>query len=67
MVDPFMDKFGESIVADEDERTLMELLHMLLLTEETRKKYCEYHKDHGHDTDECRLLKSEIEKLIRRD
>ncbi|GAA0140354.1 hypothetical protein LIER_01718 [Lithospermum erythrorhizon] len=30
------------------------------------KKYCEYHKDHGHDIDECRLLKAEIEKLIRR-
>ncbi|GAA0168005.1 hypothetical protein LIER_22823 [Lithospermum erythrorhizon] len=30
------------------------------------KKYCEYHKDHGHDTDECRLLKAEIEKLIKR-
>ncbi|GAA0171140.1 hypothetical protein LIER_25245 [Lithospermum erythrorhizon] len=30
------------------------------------KKYCEYHKDHGHDTDDCRLLKAEIEKLIKR-
>ncbi|GAA0167184.1 hypothetical protein LIER_22173 [Lithospermum erythrorhizon] len=26
-----------------------------------QKKYCEYHKDHGHDTDECRVLKAEIE------
>ncbi|GAA0143190.1 hypothetical protein LIER_03933 [Lithospermum erythrorhizon] len=30
------------------------------------KKYFKYHKDHGHDTDDCRLLKAEIEKLIRR-
>ncbi|GAA0138942.1 hypothetical protein LIER_00589 [Lithospermum erythrorhizon] len=22
------------------------------------KKYCEYHKDHRHDTDECRILKA---------
>ncbi|GAA0139895.1 hypothetical protein LIER_01354 [Lithospermum erythrorhizon] len=30
------------------------------------KKYYEYHKHHGHDTDDCRLLKAELEKLIRR-
>ncbi|GAA0140657.1 hypothetical protein LIER_01964 [Lithospermum erythrorhizon] len=30
------------------------------------RKYCEYHKDHGHDTDESRILKAEIEKLIKR-
>ncbi|GAA0157980.1 hypothetical protein LIER_15123 [Lithospermum erythrorhizon] len=29
------------------------------------KKLCEYHKYHGHDTDECRLLNAEIENLIR--
>ncbi|GAA0159121.1 hypothetical protein LIER_15976 [Lithospermum erythrorhizon] len=28
--------------------------------------YCEYHKDHGHDTDECYELKAEIQKLIKR-
>ncbi|GAA0146470.1 hypothetical protein LIER_36324 [Lithospermum erythrorhizon] len=31
-----------------------------------QNKYCEYHKDHGHDTNECRTLKAEIERLIRR-
>ncbi|GAA0152875.1 hypothetical protein LIER_11243 [Lithospermum erythrorhizon] len=31
-----------------------------------QKRYCEYHRDHGHDTDECRLLTVEIKKLIRR-
>ncbi|GAA0139271.1 hypothetical protein LIER_00853 [Lithospermum erythrorhizon] len=30
------------------------------------KKYCEYHKDHGRDTDDCQLLKAEIDKLIKR-
>ncbi|GAA0173404.1 hypothetical protein LIER_27028 [Lithospermum erythrorhizon] len=30
------------------------------------RKRTEYHKDHGHDTDDCRHLKIEIEKLIQR-
>ncbi|GAA0165988.1 hypothetical protein LIER_21252 [Lithospermum erythrorhizon] len=30
------------------------------------RKFCQYHKDHGHDTDDCRHLKIEIEKLIQR-
>ncbi|GAA0159820.1 hypothetical protein LIER_16517 [Lithospermum erythrorhizon] len=29
-------------------------------------KYCQYHKDHGHDTDDCRHLKIQIKKLIER-
>ncbi|GAA0166408.1 hypothetical protein LIER_21565 [Lithospermum erythrorhizon] len=28
--------------------------------------YCEYHREHGHDTNECRIFKSEIEKLIKK-
>ena len=31
-----------------------------------QRKYCRFHKDHGHDTDECIKLKDEIEALIRR-
>ncbi|GAA0147827.1 hypothetical protein LIER_07433 [Lithospermum erythrorhizon] len=30
------------------------------------KKNCEYHKDHARDTGECRVLKAEIKKLVKR-
>ncbi|GAA0185703.1 hypothetical protein LIER_32991 [Lithospermum erythrorhizon] len=31
-----------------------------------KTRYCEYHREHGHDTNECRILNAEIEKLIKR-
>ena len=36
------------------------------LENRSRNKYCQYHKDHGHDTEECFKLKVEIGKLIER-
>ena len=35
-------------------------------TRRDNTKYCEFHKDHGHRTDDCIQLKKEIEYLIRR-
>jgi hypothetical protein len=35
-------------------------------TKRANQKYCEYHCDHGHWTEECLSLKKEIEMFIRR-
>ncbi|KAL2532433.1 Retrotrans gag domain-containing protein [Abeliophyllum distichum] len=29
-----------------------------------RGRMCEFHKDHGHTTDQCRTLRSEVERLV---
>ena len=30
-----------------------------------KNKYCRFHRDHGHDTDDCYDVKQQIENLIR--
>ena len=31
-----------------------------------KNKYCRFHKDHGHNTEDCRNLKKQVDKLIRK-
>ena len=31
-----------------------------------KNKYCRFHRDHGHDTDECYDLKQQIENFIKK-
>ena len=35
-------------------------------TKRDNTRYCEFHRDHGHRTDDCIQLRKEIEYLIRR-
>ena len=36
-----------------------------LIERRDKNKYCRFHKDHGHRTDECRHLKDQVETLIQ--
>ncbi|XP_024029279.1 uncharacterized protein LOC112093925 [Morus notabilis] len=54
---------------------LMQIQHQNLLTppapmkgdpnKRDKSKYCDFHKDHGHDTSSCFQLKGQIEALIQ--
>ena len=55
-------------------QVLMEIREQLSRPERMRShpskrnpnKFCLYHHDHGHDTEECIQLQDEIEELVRR-
>ena len=34
-------------------------------SKQNKSKYCRFHRDYGHDTDECYDLKQHIEVLIK--
>ena len=56
----------EVLITMEKENLLTPFLRMKKGT--TRRdisKYCDYHKDHSHDTEECIHLKEKINDLIR--
>ena len=39
----------------------------ILLDKRDRNKFCDFHQDHGHTTDECLALKGQIAMLIKKD
>jgi len=49
-------------IKDDDALKWPKLLHSSPSIRD-KKKYCHFHKDHGHYTENCRDLKEQIEKL----
>ncbi|RWW54195.1 hypothetical protein BHE74_00039234 [Ensete ventricosum] len=49
------------------ERGLLKTLNPMKTRSERRDKrrYCRFHREHGHDTEECRDLQSQIDDLIQ--
>ena len=52
-------------IKDEDYLTWPRPLHSSPNVRD-KNKYCRFHKDHGHNTKDCRDLKEQIEELIQK-
>ncbi|XP_009388264.2 uncharacterized protein LOC103975079 [Musa acuminata AAA Group] len=48
------------------EKGLLRPPNPMKATYKNRSKYCRFHRDHGHDTEDCHDLQNQIEELIRR-
>ncbi|GAV72592.1 hypothetical protein CFOL_v3_16080 [Cephalotus follicularis] len=64
---PLLDTRTRILVVEQD-KVPFQWPEKLRIPAENRnvEKYCRYHHDHGHDTEECRQLKNQIEDLIRK-
>ncbi|GAA0147078.1 hypothetical protein LIER_06869 [Lithospermum erythrorhizon] len=64
---PFSPDMRNVFLEIEDKRLLPPPpLQKVPQTKRDMSKFCQYQKDHRQDTDDCRHLKIEIEKLIQR-
>ncbi|XP_064997179.1 uncharacterized protein LOC135632502 [Musa acuminata AAA Group] len=48
------------------EKGLLRPPNPMKVTHKDRSKYCRFHRDYGHDTEDCHDLQNQIEDLIRR-
>ncbi|XP_065012923.1 uncharacterized protein LOC135641488 [Musa acuminata AAA Group] len=48
------------------EKSLLRQPRPMKATHKDRSKYCRFHRDYGHDTEDCHDLQNQIEGLIRR-
>lgn len=55
-------------IENSDLHTMLERSRKMELSSEKRNqnKYCQFHRDHSHDTSQCYDLSDQIENLIRR-
>lgn len=64
---PLRDSRANILMEIKDQHTLKWPEEMRTpLERRDKSKYCRFHRDHGHNTDDCRELMNQIEKLIQR-